>query len=71
MDLLCIFAAQNAALNPSQVLASLLSKRTKLQDELRGIEKQVFFFPIIWECAFWFLGSLVLNDFIFLLNQFS
>ncbi|XP_004289937.1 PREDICTED: chromatin modification-related protein eaf6 [Fragaria vesca subsp. vesca] len=34
--------AQNASLNPSQVLAQLLTKRTKLQDELRGIEKQVY-----------------------------
>ncbi|XP_057517643.1 uncharacterized protein LOC130798603 [Amaranthus tricolor] len=28
--------------NPSVVLASLLSKRAKLHEELRGIEKQVF-----------------------------
>ncbi|XP_038713202.1 chromatin modification-related protein MEAF6-like isoform X8 [Tripterygium wilfordii] len=31
-----------ASSNPSVLLSSLLSKRTKLQDELRSIEKQVY-----------------------------
>ncbi|CAN6554026.1 unnamed protein product [Malus baccata var. baccata] len=36
-------AAQKASSNnPSVMLASLLSRRAKLQDELRGIEKQVY-----------------------------
>ncbi|KAM1032007.1 hypothetical protein ACFX13_036507 [Malus domestica] len=36
-------AAQKApSNNPSVMLASLLSRRAKLQDELRGIEKQVY-----------------------------
>ncbi|ONH93298.1 hypothetical protein Pyn_26060 [Prunus yedoensis var. nudiflora] len=33
---------QKTANNPSVMLASLLSRRAKLQDELRGIEKQVY-----------------------------
>ncbi|XP_026457498.1 chromatin modification-related protein eaf6-like [Papaver somniferum] len=32
---------QRSSSNPSQVLTSLMSKREKLQEELRGIEKQV------------------------------
>ncbi|PKU68256.1 hypothetical protein MA16_Dca021084 [Dendrobium catenatum] len=33
---------QRAASNPSAMLAALLSKRDKLQEELRSIEKQVY-----------------------------
>ncbi|XP_077252880.1 chromatin modification-related protein eaf6-like [Tasmannia lanceolata] len=33
---------QRASSNPSAIFASLLSKREKLQDELRNIEKQVY-----------------------------
>ncbi|RZC89006.1 hypothetical protein C5167_030699 [Papaver somniferum] len=33
---------QRSSSNPSQVLTSLMSKREKLQEELRGIEKQVY-----------------------------
>ncbi|WOL02927.1 hypothetical protein Cni_G11646 [Canna indica] len=33
---------QRAASNPSAMLAALLSKRDKLQDELRAIERQVY-----------------------------
>lgn len=41
-------AGQKTANNPSVMLASLLSRRAKLQDELRGIEKQVHFFYIFF-----------------------
>ncbi|XP_020524372.1 chromatin modification-related protein MEAF6 isoform X2 [Amborella trichopoda] len=33
---------QRPASNPTAILASLLSKREKLQEELRSIEKQVY-----------------------------
>ncbi|KAI3841658.1 hypothetical protein MKW92_040730 [Papaver armeniacum] len=33
---------QRSSSNPSQVLTSLMSKREKLQEELRSIEKQVY-----------------------------
>uniref|UniRef100_A0A9I9DB49 Chromatin modification-related protein MEAF6-like n=1 Tax=Cucumis melo TaxID=3656 RepID=A0A9I9DB49_CUCME len=33
---------QKTATNPSAMLAGLLSRRAKLQDELRNIEKQVY-----------------------------
>ncbi|KAI3990160.1 hypothetical protein MKX01_029138 [Papaver californicum] len=33
---------QRCSSNPSQVLTSLMSKRAKLQEELRSIEKQVY-----------------------------
>ncbi|XP_015868096.1 uncharacterized protein LOC107405542 [Ziziphus jujuba] len=34
--------AQKSSLNPSAMLASLLGRRTKLQEELRNIERQVY-----------------------------
>lgn len=33
---------QSGSANPAALLATLMSKREKLQDELRGIEKQVY-----------------------------
>ncbi|XP_019059482.1 PREDICTED: chromatin modification-related protein MEAF6-like [Tarenaya hassleriana] len=33
---------QRGSTNPSAMMASLLSRRAKLQDELRGIERQVY-----------------------------
>ena len=42
MLVLCVLGHRNSN-NPSVVLASLLSKRAKLHEELRGIEKQVVF----------------------------
>jgi hypothetical protein len=38
------FSGQKGSSNPSAMLTSLLSRRAKLHEELRNIEKQVFFF---------------------------
>lgn len=38
-----VVLGQKGTVNPSAMLASLLSKRAKLHEELRSIEKQVAF----------------------------
>lgn len=41
---------QKGTANPSAMMASLLSKRAKLQEELRNIEKQVRALFLLFRC---------------------
>jgi hypothetical protein len=63
VTLIDIVLGQKGTVNPSAMLASLLSRRAKLHEELRSIEKQVTFSIIASQ--FFFLGIYNIDFFLF------